>query len=256
MNKLFFKATLVLGIALLFAACTKETEAPVAKATTGSVNLEFEYEWGASAAPFSLHQNLVHPMTGDTLMFHKFKQYISNIRFIKPDGTGYEVPESYYILDADNAESLEIGIENVPSGDYTALEIVFGVDSTRNVSGAQEGALDPANGMFWSWNSGYIMVMAEGMSPNASNGTFAFHLGGFSGENSVVIKRNLSFHNGEVLTTNPNATPTVHLMLNPASMFHSYGSVSTGANMHMPGPKARMMAVDYHGAARVDHIHP
>ncbi len=42
MNKLFFKATLVLGIALSLAACTKETEAPVATATTGSVNLELD----------------------------------------------------------------------------------------------------------------------------------------------------------------------------------------------------------------------
>jgi hypothetical protein len=65
---------------------------------------------------------------------------------------------------------------NVPAGTYTGMYLTMGVDSARNVSGAQEGALDPANGMFWSWTSGYIMIKAEGLSPQGAGGSFTYHL--------------------------------------------------------------------------------
>lgn len=77
-----------------------------------------------------------------------------------------------------------IYIDSMPSGTYTSINFLIGVDSTRNVSGAQVGALDPANGMFWTWNSGYIMAAYEGHSPSstASFGLCIFHVAGFSGQ--------------------------------------------------------------------------
>jgi hypothetical protein len=61
------------------------------------------------------------------------------------------------------------------------MEFMIGVDSARNNSGAQTGALDPTNGMFWSWSTGYIMAKFEGtsaQSPAAAN-ALKFHIGGF-----------------------------------------------------------------------------
>jgi hypothetical protein len=57
----------------------------------------------------------------------------------------------------------------------------LGVDSIRNVSGIQTGALDPLHGMFWTWNSGYIMAKLEGVSESANTAghSFTFHVGGF-----------------------------------------------------------------------------
>jgi hypothetical protein len=51
----------------------------------------------------------------------------------------------------------------------------------RNVSGIQSGALDPMKGMFWTWNSGYIMAQLEGTSPlaNTAGKRFIYHIGGF-----------------------------------------------------------------------------
>jgi hypothetical protein len=51
--------------------------------------------------------------------------------------------------------------------DITGIRFLLGVDSARNVSGIQTGALDPARGMFWTWNSGYVMAKIEGSSPSA-----------------------------------------------------------------------------------------
>jgi hypothetical protein len=57
----------------------------------------------------------------------------------------------------------------------------LGVDSIRNVSGIQTGALDPLKGMFWTWNSGYVMAKLEGSSEssNSAGNRFTYHIGGF-----------------------------------------------------------------------------
>ena len=44
-----------------------------------------------------------------------------------------------------------------------------------------EGDLDPAKGMYWSWNSGYINFKLEGRSNLSSvpKNEFEYHLGGY-----------------------------------------------------------------------------
>ena len=219
--------------------------------TTADFHLNFEYVWGMNMADFNLNDTLNHPMTGDTLAFTKFQHYISNIKLIKDDGSVWTQEESYYLLDVNDANSLSINITDVPEGMYNAIEITFGVDSTRNVSGAQTGALDVVNGMFWSWNTGYIMLKAEGVSPNADGGTFAYHLGGFSGENSVLSTREFALSSD--LMIHDGHHHAVNFRVNPAKLFHTYGSVSNGS-MHMPGENAKIMADDFNGWINVSNV--
>ena len=70
----------------------------------------------------------------------------------------------------------------------------MGVDSASNCSGAQAGALDPMNDMFWTWNSGYIMAKLEATSPSSNqvNSKVEYHIGGFSGVNNVLKRITLS----------------------------------------------------------------
>ena len=52
----------------------------------------------------------------------------------------------------------------------------------------QTGALDPVNGMFWTWNSGYVFAKLEGVSSVAKvpGNLFSQHIGGFkTGENAA-----------------------------------------------------------------------
>jgi len=130
----------------------------------------------------------------------------------------------------------------------------MGVDSLRNVSGAQSGALAVANNMFWSWNSGYIMVKAEGTSPNSGSGSFAFHLGGFMGNNNVVTVKTVNFA-GNALTVSGGNTSEVHLTVNPAKLWHSSASLATTSSLMMPGTTAKTMATDFYGGIAFDHIH-
>ena len=69
----------------------------------------------------------------------------------------------------------------------------LGVDKKYNMSGANSGDLDPVNGMFWSWQSGYINFKIEGVSPscNTRKNKFQFHIGGYQTPHQT--KRQLSF---------------------------------------------------------------
>ena len=65
---------------------------------------------------------------------------------------------------------------------YSTVKMNIGVDSVTSTSGALGGDLDPAKGMFWTWQSGYINLKLEGRSnkcPTRKN-RFQFHLGGYA----------------------------------------------------------------------------
>lgn len=235
---------------------TPTTENPTPSVETAEVRIEFEHQWdvAGAAADFALNTAYTHPETGDDLTFTTFKYYVSNIRLKKQDGTWWTQPESYFLVDLSDASSTLLSIPNVPTGTYTEISYVMGVDSTRNVSGAQTGALSTTNNMFWSWNSGYIMLKAEGTSPQAVGNSFAYHLGGFTGANNIVTEKSAVF-SAETLNVSTTGTNKVHFMVDPSLLFHTFGSVSNGS-IHMPGADAKTMATDlYDLGVEFEHVH-
>ena len=58
---------------------------------------------------------------------------------------------------------------------YTS-SLVFGVDSVSQVLSSYEGVFDPLEGMYWTWQNGYIAVKMEGKYMGED---FVYHLGGF-----------------------------------------------------------------------------
>jgi hypothetical protein len=136
----------------------------------------------------------------DTFSVTKFTYYISNIVFRKADGTAFAEPESYHLIRHIDGKT-SFTLSGMPDGEYTTVEFLIGVDSLRNVTGAQTGALDPANDMFWDWNTGYIFYKLEGVYRNASNTQpkeFAMHIGGFSGEENCIQKCSFTLPNAIV----------------------------------------------------------
>ena len=61
------------------------------------------------------------------------------------------------------------------------IEFTLGVDTKTSAGGIGEGVLDPVNGMYWTWQSGYINFKMEGFSDKspARKNKFQLHLGGF-----------------------------------------------------------------------------
>lgn len=238
-------SALTLGITT---SCKKKSSTPEETTTDpakGTVTLSLNHQWGMmNEQDFVLGTDLIHPMHNDTLNFSKLKYYISNVKLKKADGSYWSHPNSYFLVDIADTNSTKLLLANVPAGDYTDLEYTLGVDSARNVSGAQTGVLDPSNTMFWSWNSGYIMLKAEGIyKMNKADSLFTFHLGGFKGANNIITKKTVSF-SGNNLTVKASKTSKVNFIVNPGTLFHTT-SVKTIDVIHMPGTAAKSMALDF-----------
>jgi hypothetical protein len=117
---------------------------------------------------------------GQNFTVTKFKYYIGNIRLKNNNGKEF-VTSEYFLVNEEEPTSKQIKLANVPEGDYTSISFTLGVDSLHNCSGAQEGALDPVNAMFWAWNTGYIFLKMEGKSPvsKSPGNLLEFHIGGY-----------------------------------------------------------------------------
>ena len=105
----------------------------------------------------------------------QLKFYLSNFR------TSLNIKSNnYHLLDLTDTASFSFKIHSENSNH---LYFNLGVDSNTNMQGAQGGDLDPTNGMYWTWQSGYINVKLEGYYSKQFTGAeeFTFHLGGYSG---------------------------------------------------------------------------
>lgn len=245
MKKFEFLTLLSLAVLVFLFSCKKETDEQKQKEEgQGTLTVNMDLRWGPTWAPFNMNTWYTHPATGDSLRFNNFKCYITNIRLKKADGTWWVENESYRLVDANRPEGLRLQIPNVPAGEYVEMQWMVGVDSTRNVSGTQSGALDPSLGMFWTWQTGYIFIKAEGFAPAAPQGNFQYHLGGFSGANNAIQVRNFN------LTSNPlritkNATSNLSMRINMARFWHGGVRVADTHTIHMPGAMAVQMATHF-----------
>jgi len=168
-------------LAGLLSSCQKVLEPqPI---TTGTVKISISNI--VDGIPMALNTANYVNSFGEQYIITKFKYYISNISV----GSTLASPVNgrYYLIDQSNPATLSFSF-NAPEGSYNAISFLLGVDSARNVSGAQTGALDPLNDMFWTWNTGYIMAKMEGNSPQSPvvNNKVEYHIGGFSGVNNVL----------------------------------------------------------------------
>lgn len=113
------------------------------------------------------------------ITFTKFKFYIGNPVYFEKGRLINTVQNRYDLLDFSDSTALTVEY-SVPSS-TDSLCVSIGTDSLTNVSGLYDGALDPLNGMYWAWNSGYINVKIEGTSTYVSNDDhkFEFHIGGY-----------------------------------------------------------------------------
>lgn len=239
--------------ALSLAGCKKDNTTPDSQ--TGEVDLEFEHTVGS--VPLVLNTGTYATPAGDQFTVSKFKYYISNIKLTRTDGTQYVQPESYYLVDGSASASQHLALKDVPVGDYKGLTFTIGVDSARNVAGAQTGALDPSNSMFWSWNSGYIFAKLEGTSPQSTDpaNALTFHIGGFKSPNNTIRTVSPAFPN--TLLVRADHSPEIHYQVDVLKMFTGPNTIRFGTlSTSMGGATSVLVANNYaQGMFTVEHIH-
>jgi hypothetical protein len=256
MKKIF----LALSVIAIAVSCKKEPKdpepTPAPAPTVGNLTLEFDPFVGSSSIIFNSHDYV--NANSDTFNVTMFKHYVSNIVLTKSDNSEYVVPNSYFIVDYKTSGANLVNLSNIPVGNYKAVKFLLGVDSLRNVSGAQEGALAASNGMFWNWNTGYIFMKMEGYSPQSTNTgkMLAFHIGGFSGSNNALKTISIGFGN-ETANVNGTNTPRVHMKSDLLKMFEGQHSISFSAmnKIMMPGTNAKKIADNYANMFTFEHVH-
>lgn len=136
---------------------------------------------------------------GELYNISKLKFYISNIEL--PGNTILKEEDNFHLMDIAANTSLVIPVK---PGNYTGISFLIGVDSLHNCSGAQTGALDPINDMFWTWNSGYVIFKLEGTSPEskADKNRIEYHIGGYRSGNNVSTRINFDFKQPQHVSAN------------------------------------------------------
>lgn len=218
------------------------TPTPTPTQQLGTISIEFDNVVGSN--DLVLNTGNYTNAAGNNFNVSKFIYYISNIKLTKSDGSKFVEKESYYLINEANVSSLSLAIDSIPVGDYTAIEYTMGVDSTRNVSGAQTGALDPANDMFWTWNSGYIFLKMEGTSSSASGNDLTFHIGGFKAPNNTIrtITRNFPSN----LTVKNTSVSKVKMKTDVLEMFTAPQIIDfSNFSFTMGGPTSVTVADNY-----------
>ena len=177
----------------------------------------------------------------ETFTVRNFKYYISHIQLKDKAGKFHNISNDYYLVNEADTASLSIELQHNVN-EIISIRFLLGVDSLRNVSGVQTGALDPAKGMFWTWNSGYIMAKLEGKSAasKAPGNYFTYHIGGFKQKEGVARWIELS------LSTN-NPPGTIYIKADALKWFKSVHDIRIAEKpvCHEPGELAMLIADNY-----------
>lgn len=185
---------------------------------------------------------------GDSFYVNTYKYYISNIRLTDNNGNTWSEPESYHLINQADPNSFSFVMNGVPFATYSSIQYMIGVDSTRNVSGSQTGALDPANDMFWTWSTGYVMAKLEGKSnmSTAAGGNLTFHIAGYGGQYAGQRVVSPSF-NALTANVSETVTPVIHIDCNVNEWWRNPSNVRFDLMnlVSTPGPNSVIIADNY-----------
>ena len=236
-------------------SCRKEPAKPIMNPPATETGLQFTFKNMVGNEPLELQTKSYKNTNGDDFFVDVYRYYISNIVLTTATGEEYKEPESYHLIDHSKGGSLSFKIEGAPTGEYSKISFLIGVDSARNVSGAQTGALNPTNNMFWDWNSGYIMAMFEGRSAQSGfDSLLSFHMAGFSGKEGSIRAITLQLPE-KAIVSNKNLSEIV-IKADVAEWFTSPNTISFNQTyIVVGGPEAKMIADNYADMFSISHIH-
>jgi hypothetical protein len=254
---------LLLSSASIFLSCEDDDISPN---ETGSIKIEFDNHVGEE--DLVLNTDYVNS-SGETFRITRLNYYISNIKLTTSSGTEFIVPQdsSYFLIMEDHAESQIITINNVPAGDYNEISFTIGVDSLRSTMDVSKrpGVLDPAqghDGMYWTWNSGYIFFKMEGTSPVApadQENKFYYHIGGYGGFDSPTLNniRETSVSLGSARAeVRSNKIPEVHLHADVQEFFKTPNQFKIADySLVMFSDFSTKISENYVNMFKYDHVH-
>lgn len=250
-------------LSLITISCDDDDVNPDEK---GSLKIEFDNRIGEE--DLELNTDYTNA-SGETFRIAKLNYYISNIRLRRSSGDDFVVPQdsSYFLIMEDDAESQMVAINGIPAGDYNEVTFTIGVDSLRSTMDVSKraGVLNPAqghDGMYWTWNSGYIFFKMEGTSPAApadQENKFYYHIGGYGGYDSPTLNniRDVTVSMGSARAeVRPNKTPQVHIHADVQEFFKSPNPFRIADySLVMFSEFSKKISENYVNMFKYDHVH-
>lgn len=239
----------VISLLSLAGSCSKENSGSGSNKPVDSFNLVIYFKPVADTALLR-YDSTYRNYWKEKYSVSNFKYYISHINLTNTDSnlTKQINDDKYFLVDA--ADSLKCLVRlSVAPYRYNRISFTIGVDSAHNVGGAQTGALDPANGMFWTWSSGYVMAKLEGNSSVSSlvNNKMEYHIGGFRGDSSVLRKPVLLFPYGKYLEIRTGSKASMTITANVNAWFYNPHElkIANTPSCTTPGQMAVAIAENY-----------
>jgi hypothetical protein len=239
--KIVLTGMMLWAMVIALPACKKDDagDVPIQR-----VRLQFDNRAGNN--PLVLNTPFFTPL-GESFTATQFKYHVTHVTLVYNNGDTLILPDYTLLIDESKAESQVVDLIVPANSRFKEIRFLLGVDSARNVGGVQSGALDPANGMFWTWNTGYIMAKLEGRSPisPAPLQAVTYHIGGFRQAESVLKRISLPFPASILVTPEQGYQVTVHA--DAAKWFKGVHdiSITTTSVVMDPGALAQKVADNY-----------
>lgn len=196
MRSLSYFSLLLMAVFLAMnaAGCKRDGE--------GSLQIRFTALYGTSA--FQLLTDYPTPTSDDSVSFHTLNFLLSGIRLIDKDNKEVSIfSGDAFFVDFSNASSLNISIDEIPTGEYKSIRFGIGVPASINDrTPSQFPATSPLGdvGNYWAaWDS-YIFSRVEGTldtsRTSASTLPYLYHGGANSMYRERTIEREFSIVDG------------------------------------------------------------
>lgn len=207
------------------------------KKPAATITIQFRHKVGERELQL-LNETYTNPF-GEPITITRFKYYLSHVSMAMAGQKEKELSQKTFLIDEAVPGSKTLRFTTGLTTPQT-LSFVIGVDSALNVSGVQTGSLDPLNGMFWTWNSGYIFAKLEGKSDSskAPAHSVQYDVGGFRTGNNAMRK---------VQLTLPNGATTFVIDVDLLKWFSGRHTIKVAQSplCHQPGALAMQLADNY-----------
>ena len=243
--KFSFKKLALISIALisLLACDDSDDQTKDVVVAKGTVSLSFDNVVGNDDLILTTKDkddNVITAKTytnasGETYEVEELKYIISNIALIKDDGGKFNYPkeESYFVIDEADKSSLIVNLENVPVGEYNAIEYGFGVEPEKYpIESGSKNFVPKAEekGMLWAWKAGFKFLKFEGtfMDKTANESKdFVYHIGSLGDQqnNYKMVEISLS----EPIKVLESENASINLKSDVSKIFNATNVISIEA---------------------------
>lgn len=195
---------LLVAISSLVLSCGDSSTSQVEETNFTAIKMNMNHVFGDSdvIVDESIHVN----SSGNRIKFAKLHYLLTGFELIKTDGESIKLDSvSAYINLGDDLTSFVI--EDIPTGKYSELRFILGVDSITNHQNPNtfpaKSPLNPIiNNLYWDWVDGFIFCSVEGYHYGEQNnllGAFAYHIGKDENIMNIQIDKEFSIEEGKEL---------------------------------------------------------